>query len=110
MTYEELTAEQKADLATADTYYRRLLRNLQQVFKDADASVNAPWLAVNADPIVASLGDGELIPNSTGLAGAKPLTVAEFRLIQQAVREVWGIRLRAELQVPIAKALGVNAE
>jgi hypothetical protein len=58
------------------------------------------------DPLLAELDPAAVIPNSTGLAGAKPMTAAEFLALQAMAR---GLVTLAEANVAvIVKAIGIN--
>jgi hypothetical protein len=55
-----------------------------------------------------NLDPSAIIPNSTGLAGAKDLTAAEFVALQTMARQLVDL---ANLQLPlIVKAIGINGE
>lgn len=107
MTYSELTDQQKADIATADRYYRQLNVKLMRLFRDSDPLSMSQWIADNVDPLVASLADAESIPNATDYAGAKDLTKADFVAMQQLGRDLKTLAL-TNLAL-LTKICGVNA-
>lgn len=107
-TYNELTTEQKADLAAYDTFLRGTIRSLVGVMTKAAPERWQAFASASVDPAIESLADGELIPNSTGLAGAKPLTKAEFIALQTLMRSLL-TTARNNIAV-ITKAVGVNGE
>jgi hypothetical protein len=106
-TYEELTDEQRADIAAYDVYLRGVLRTLANVGKDADPAHWNLFAQANVDPVLAQLDTGETIPTSTGMARVKPLTATEFLELQQLARTLSAYLVsKREL---IVKCIGVNA-
>lgn len=107
MTYTDLTVEQKADLSRYDLFLRGVFSSLSHLGRDADVEQWNTFATVNVDPVLAKLDPAELIPTTTGLGGAKPLTQAEFLQLQGIA-----LQLRSLLQnerALLVKAIGVNA-
>ena len=107
MKYEDLTNEQKNDIARYDNFMRSILKALGKVGKEADSVVMNQFALLNVDPVISSLDQGELIPNSTGYAGAKPLTKTEFLTLQGILRGLETTKLN-HMEVMV-KAIGVDS-
>lgn len=107
-TYNELTTEQKADIAAYDTFLRGTIRSLVRVMAKSEPDRWQAFAVASVDPIIESLSAGESIPNSTGLAGAKPLTKAEFIALQTLMRGLLAMG-RDNIAI-VTKAVGVNGE
>lgn len=111
MTFDELKTsnpEAAADLASYDTYLRGVLSSLFHVFRDAQPERWGAFAAASVDPVLATLDDSTTVPNSTGLAGAKPLTAAEFRQLQAMSRQL--VQLALDNVSLIVKAIGINGQ
>jgi len=106
--YESLTVEQKADIATYDTFLRGTFSGLAHLAKNADISSWNQFAVANVDAALATVDATESIPNATNLAGAKDLTQAEFLELQVVARQLSGI-LADKLPL-LVKAVGVNAQ
>jgi len=106
-TYASLNAQQKADLATYDTFLRGTFSSLASLAKESDSMVWNQFAVANVDPVLATVDAAEVIPKSTGLAGAKDLTQAEFLQIQAIARQLTAL-LATNLPL-IVKAVGINA-
>ena len=77
------------------------------LYKDADVVRWVTFASANCDPQTAAIADTEIIPNSTGLTGAKDLTAAEFKTLQAIGVQLMGI---AQTNIAlIVKAIGINA-
>lgn len=87
-TYASLTPAQQADLASYDTFLRGTFLQLSALYRNINASVWSQFDVTTVAPIVQSLGATELIPNSTGLANAVPLTQAQFAALEQALQDL----------------------
>lgn len=106
-TYDSLSSEQKEDIATYDKFLRGFFSSISAIGKQADAETWNQFAIANCDAALATLADGETIPNSTNLGGAKPLTVAEFRALQTIARNLKS--LSDSNRALLVKAVGVNA-
>jgi hypothetical protein len=105
-TYESLTTEQKAILASYDSFLRSIFVALARVFRDSNALIQNQFYTANVAPILASLDAGEMIPNSTGLANAQPLSVAQFNTLQ-AIGQ--GLLTEYESNIPLlVQTIGTN--
>jgi hypothetical protein len=81
-TYAELTQEQKDQLAALERNTRGWLNSLAALLAQARA-LDAAWSASNGgDAILASLNIGEVVPNSSGIAGAQNLTKEEWNTMR----------------------------
>lgn len=107
MTYNELSDEQKNDIAAYDKFMRSLAASLSKVAKDASIVTWNQFAVTNVDSVIASLDSGELIPNSTNYIGAKPLNKTEFLGLQTILRSLASTQM-TNLSL-IVKAVGINA-
>jgi hypothetical protein len=106
-TYASLTPQQQSQIATADVFYRGVLRQLVYVANNCQEPTNEAFIQANVDPVVATLAATEVIPNATSLANAQDLTVANWLTIQSQIRA-----LMTEFQNSLAlivQAIGNNA-
>ena len=80
MTYDELTDEQKAVLQNG---FIQPLRSWcgEQAKASNHGAVLQEAYAAQALPILNLLGDSDVVPNLSGLAGAQGLTVAQIKNI-----------------------------
>lgn len=106
-TYAELTADQKDDIATYDTYIRGAASSLLAIRKTSDPDTWNQFAVDNVDAVKATLTVGEVVPNSTGLGGAKDLTIAEFDQLQSVLRQIND--LFTNNKALLVKAVGVNS-
>jgi len=107
-TYASLTDEEKEALAIGDTWLRSSLVVLTKFTKGADFDRQQQFWASNVEPALDKLDAGQLIPRSTGHAGAKPLTKGEIAAIK-----TWLSKIDTDMGTNLAvvvKAIGVNAE
>jgi len=107
MAYADFTDEQKTDIALYDTYLRGVFSSLANIAKTADVDQWYAFATVNVDPLIAGLDDADAIPNSTGLGGAKDMTVSEFKTLQVIARQL--TTLNTANRDLLVKAVGVNA-
>jgi hypothetical protein len=107
VTYEQLTDEQKQDLATYDRYLRGVMSSLAGVARQADIATWNQFAQTNIDPWLPGLDAASGIPTDSGLGQAKTLTAAEFRDLQALARQLAGM-LDANRAL-LVKSVGVNA-
>lgn len=82
--YTDLTDAQKAQLAALERNTRGWLNSLAALLVQARA-LDAAWAASNGgDSIVGSLDAAEVVPNSSGIAGAQNLTKEEWQQLRSA--------------------------
>lgn len=82
--YADLTQEQKDQLAALERNTRGWLNSLATLLAQARA-LDAAWAASNGgDALVASLDAGQVVPNSSGIAGAQNLTKEEWVQMRNA--------------------------
>ena len=105
--YNDLTNEEKQNIGRYDTFMRGVTSSLMNLHKNSDPSVWNQFAMDNVDSVVASLNSGEIIPNNTGLGGAKDLTKEEFLTLQGIIRT---LSTTADDNIGlIVKSVGVNA-
>lgn len=107
MTYDELSAEQKADLATMDSALRALFVAMAKAAATANPVALQAFSASRVAPILAELESKDLVPNSTGYAGARPLTVTEFNKMRELANQL--LSQYSTNIVLLQKIAGVNA-
>ena len=108
--YSELTEQQQSDAAIVDTWRRGVLSSLLRVLKDANYMTMIPR-AMEVDALIATLEDGEIIPNSTGLGGARDMDKDRFIALGVMLQElitVYETAIAADPSLAI-DAVGVNA-
>ena len=76
MAYADLTDDQKASIQALSTFMRGLSSEWAKVLEKAQAI--AAYYTGNVETDMASLDSADEIPQTTGLAGAEPLTKADF--------------------------------
>jgi len=106
-TYDSLTDEQKKDLAIYDTAMRGAVSSAVGITKAIDAASLATFGKDRVDPIMATLDDGEVVPNSTNLGSAKDITALEYKALQVIIRGV--LKTLNDNRSLIVKAIGINA-
>lgn len=74
--YNDLTADQKAAVDNLSALVRDTVSKLAKVC-NAGRAVSAGYVG-NVESILATLDSGAVIPNTTGLAGAQPMTRSEL--------------------------------
>ena len=76
MAYADLTDEQKASIQALSTFMRGLSSEWAKVLEKAQAI--SAYYTGNVETDIASLDSADVIPQTTGLVGAEPLTKADF--------------------------------
>lgn len=102
-----LTPEQQADIVRYDAFLRGVFSSLANLAKQADADAWNQFAIDNVDVVLAALNDADILPTQTGLGGAKPLTVAEFKVLQSMARVLK--QMLDGNRALFVKAVGVNA-
>lgn len=105
-TYDSLTQEEKDSIAIIDEYARGTMVSALQLHRIAETELHEQlWIDV-VQPILLTLDPGEVVPQSTGHAGASSLTPLELNSI---VSWLFGMNdaMDGQLQM-IRKAIGVN--
>jgi hypothetical protein len=105
VTHDQLTDDQKQDLAAYDRYLRGVMSSLAGIARQADIAAWNQFAQTNVDPWLAGL-EGE-IPTDSGLGQAKALSAAEFRQLQALARQL--AALLEENRALLVKTVGVNA-
>ena len=105
-TYDSLTDEQKKDIATYEGFLRGVARQLIAMIKEADPETWNQFAKDNVDSVMTTLGPTEIIPLSTGHAGAKNLTAKECQDLQALARTT--LRTLQQNWSLLVKASGPN--
>ena len=87
-TYQSLTDEQKAILAAWERNARGWTNSLARLLIEAKQLIAAADATGGPRDIVTSLDPGEVVPNSSGLAGAHDLTKQELAEVVALLDEV----------------------
>ena len=107
-TYDSLTAEQKADLAILEKAIRGGVSSLFAV--RLNMIQLADWAEANVTPVLNTLDDAEIIPNTSGLAGAKDVTAGEFKAARAKLKSYLADAEDPTLKPVLLKLAGINAE
>ena len=106
-TYASLTAEQKALIGQAERWARGAMSSLVAYADAADFDLKEQYWLAQAKPIVDTLDAGQIIPNSSGLAGAVDINKAEML---GAMTWLFGIQDDIDTNLAIVvKLIGINA-
>ncbi len=105
-TYASLTQEQKDILGAWERNARGWINTYARLLIEARALVASADASGGARDIVTSLDPGELVPNSSGIAGAHSLTKAEMATMIGFVDEVIANSDNAADRQAFAKAAG----
>ena len=108
-TYDSLTQKQKDNIQLVDTQYRSLLRYLSKISKATGIDLDTlnDFTIANVDGIIASLDAGEIIPDSTNLAGSSSLTKTEWLTMQGILRTLK--TTKSDNQPLLTKVVGIDA-
>ena len=107
MTHQ-LSEEERLALSQYDSYMRLTLSKMMLLFRDANVLVMQQFALDNVDATLILMDGKDEVPNSTGLAGAKPLTVDEFAKLREMLHAL--VVMAGQNMPLIVKAIGVNAE
>jgi hypothetical protein len=105
--YDELTDDQKADLATYDKFARGLMASLTTLHRQSGSAEMAQWATDNIDGLLDQIDDTEIIPRATNHAGAKDVTAGEMKQARTIMQQMLGLR-QANVSL-LVKLVGVNA-
>jgi len=108
LQWDDLNPKDAADIQRYDTYLRGILSSLFGVFRQASPEQWSAFSAMSVDPALAALDDMAIVPNSTGLAGAKDLTAGEFKQLQAMSRGL--VQLAIDNLPLVVKAIGINGK
>ena len=103
MAYADLTTEQKASLNSWMTLFRSTAGELARVNNHQEVVDTEYNGTVSA--ILGELAGGDLIPNSSGLDGAEPMTKDQVVTVVSYLQGVLAYNTSAHRQI-IAKACG----
>lgn len=102
-----------ANLSPAD---KAIVDNTVNLIRGAAGSMAAAWTRIkaiaddtNAVGLVTSLDAGQVIPNTSGLAGADDLTKEDVVAVWQIVNGIRAANDNAANRAAMSKAAGVNA-
>ncbi len=107
MNYEDLTPEEQALLGQAERWLRGMLSSFYSMLDDADFPLKQAFWTANIVPILAQLDNGDVIPNTSGLAGAVDVTVGNINAVYSWISSVNG-DMDTNLAL-VEKFIGVNA-
>lgn len=108
MAYKDLTKAEQDLLASEDKKIRNILRQFMQLVRDVDFLVWEQWSEQTISPLLGKLGGEELLPNTTTLAGARDMTVADVDAVRSIAKQLYSIG--ADNLPLIVKAIGINAQ
>jgi len=106
-TYETLSAEDQATLAEATKHLRAV--SGQTAKQLTAASVVSSMFTVGADAVLAQLDPGAVVPNTSGLGGAQPLTKEEIEALVASARGALTLLDTQAQRDARVKAAGINA-
>jgi len=105
MAYADLTQDEKDAIALVDLHYRSRVRALAKIM-DQESQEMAEYIATVVKPIIATLLDADVIPNSSSLGGSQDLTVAQWNGMQSFLESQESFKT-TNITV-LTKAVGVN--
>ena len=106
-TYDSLTPEQKELIAQAERWLRGAVSSLVSFADEADFNLKEQYWLDNVEPLVSSLDPGEIIPNSSSLAGASDISRGEMIA---AMGWLFGIQDDIDTNLStVVKLIGINA-
>lgn len=103
MAIQDLTRDQRVSLEAWMKLFRATCGEIARVNNHNEA-VNTEYNGV-ASAILAELADGDVIPNTTGLDGAEPMTKAEVVTVVSYMQAMLGYNTSAHRQ-NLSKAAG----
>lgn len=106
-TWEALSEQGQGNVLLYDKFMRGMFSQLSGMMMRSNAAAMNAFATANVDDVIASLNDGVKIPNSTGLAGAQPLTKVEFQALQTILRSL--AQTASDNVAMMTKAVGINA-
>lgn len=107
MKVADWTPEQLAAFTAYDRYLRGTTAQLMRLAKDADPSLWAEFAKQSIDEVLGATDVGAMLPQTSDLALAKPLSREEFLRLQALMRQL--VELAEAERSLIVKAVGVNA-
>ncbi len=106
-TYDSLTQEQKDTIAEGERWLRGTVSSLVAYADVSDFNLKEQYYNDNVLPLLNTLDPGEIIPNSSGLAGATDITEANMKA---AMAWVFGIQSDIDTNLALViKLIGINA-
>lgn len=107
MAYADLTTEEQELLGQAERWLRGTVSSLYSMLDDGDFELKAAYWTENIVPILAQLNASDVVPNTSGLAGAVDVTSSE---LSSAYTWLTGINSDTETNIAlVTKFIGVNA-
>jgi hypothetical protein len=106
-TYDSLTTEQKALIGQAERWMRGAMSSLVAYADAADFNLKEAYWLNEVKPILDTLDNGEIIPNSSGLAGAVDITEGQMQAVM-----TWLFGIQGDIDTNISvvvKLIGINA-
>lgn len=86
--YDDLTDEEKSNLAIHERYMRDNSKNLCRMTAELDTEQWDEFIRQTIDPILDSLNNNETIPNTSGLQGSKDFKVLEYKNLKQGLNDL----------------------
>ena len=106
-TYASLTQAEKNTIAQAERWMRGAISSLVAYADTADFNMKEQYWLGEVKPIVDTLDPGEVIPNTSGLAGAGDITEAQM---PAAMTWLFGIQSDIDSNLAlVVKLIGINA-
>lgn len=108
MAFADLPEIDQQHFAIEDKKVRTILRQFMQLVKDVDFLIWQEWSDATIGPLLGKLAPEDVLPNSTSLAGALDMTVADVQAVRALAKQLYS--LAEENRALIVKAIGINAE
>lgn len=108
MAFKDLTKQEQDLLAVEDKKVRTILRQFMQLVKETDFLTWEEWSNATIGPLLGKLASDDVLPNTTSLAGALDMSVANVEAVRNLSKQLYS--LAEENRALIVKAIGINAE
>lgn len=108
MGFKDLPEEDQQHFAIEDKKVRTILRQFMQLVKETDFLTWEEWSNATIGPLLGKLSSEDVLPNTTSLAGALDMTVADVLAVRALAKQLYS--LAEENRALIVKAIGINAE
>ena len=105
--YADLTPQQKQLIAQAERWCRGAMASLVAFADIADFNLKEQFWRNEVEPLISALDPGEVIPNSSGLAGAQDITKEQ---LGGAMSWLFGLQDNIDSNLAlVVKLIGINA-
>ena len=106
-TYDGLTQEEKDLIGESGRWMRGSVSSLVAYADDSDFNMKEQYYIDNVLPILNTLDPGEVVPNSSGLAGSQDITEAQMKA---AMTWIFGIQDDIDTNLSlVVKLIGINS-